>query len=46
MAAKSAQRALRQAIEEASGLDVYRPWLAAKFRRVLALTRRPQRMAA
>lgn len=30
------ERALRQAIEEAPELDVYRPWLAAEFRRGLA----------
>jgi 3-oxoadipate enol-lactonase len=30
------ERLLRQAIEEAPGLDVYRPWLAAEFRRGLA----------
>jgi len=30
------ERVLRQAIEEAPELDVYRPWLAAEFRRGLA----------
>jgi 3-oxoadipate enol-lactonase len=30
------ERLLRQAIEEAPELDVYRPWLAAEFRRGLA----------
>jgi 3-oxoadipate enol-lactonase len=30
------ERMLRQAIEEAPELDVYRPWLAAEFRRGLA----------
>jgi pimeloyl-ACP methyl ester carboxylesterase len=30
------ERILRQAIEEAPELDVYRPWLAAEFRRGLA----------
>ncbi len=30
------ERALRQAIEESPELDVYRPWLAAEFRRGLA----------
>ena len=30
------ERVLRQAIDEAPGLDVYRPWLAAEFNRGLA----------
>jgi hypothetical protein len=30
------ERILREAIEEAPDLDVYRPWLAAEFRRGLA----------
>jgi 3-oxoadipate enol-lactonase len=30
------ERVLRQGIDEAPGLDVYRPWLAAEFNRGLA----------